>query len=573
MKRSSARLLLILFLLFFLVVIPLLALVGLFSTRMPALEGSVALVADVRGEFPDYTPYFAPSSFFGKREPNMADLLECLRRAGSDGSVETVVLRIYPSGAGVAKCEEISEALLRLREAGKMVIAYSPVLVGHHYLMACAADSLFMPPSGYLVVPGASSRAVFIRGTLDKLGIRPNIHRIGEYKSYAESLTERERSPQSREMAQWLLQDIYGRFVFGVADRRGVEPGTVEGWIERGLYNPERALDERLIDDVRYWDRITASLEDEGMRIVEMCDYLASSANVYAEALEPKIAVVHVQGEIVMGDSGFDMSSGGTAGSETVIRALRKARDNNSVKAVVLRVDSPGGDAFAGDMISREVELTSAVKPVVVSMSDVAASGGYEVAYRADRIVALPGSITGSIGSITGKLNMRGFYNKIGITKDEMGIGDKALIFSDYRDYSEEEWRVIEEEHWAFYRNWVEDIALHRDMRFGEVDSIARGRVWTGDQALSRGLVDETGGLQRAVEIACEKAGAGDPSRIVLLHLPRPMTFLQSLLSGQFVRGLVSFGAYTMLQDLLGEEDRASIRHELDEGFVPGGLD
>jgi len=573
MKRSSARLLLILFLLFFLVVVPLLALVGLFSTRMPTLEGSVALVADVRGEFPDYPPYFAPSSFFGKREPNMADLLECLRRAESDGRVEAVVLRIYPSGAGVAKCEEISEALQRLREAGKRTIAYSPVLAGHHYRMACAADSIFMPPSGYLVVPGASSSALFVRGTLDKLGIRPNIHRIGEYKSYAETLTERERSPQSREMTLWLLRDIYGRFIFGVADRRGVEPGTVEGWVERGLFNPERALDERLIDDVRYWDAVTDGLESEGMRIVEMRDYLSPSTGVYAGALEPKIAVVHVQGEIVMGDSGFDMSSGGTAGSETIIRALRKARDNASVKAVVLRVDSPGGDAFAGDMISREVELTSAVKPVVVSMSDVAASGGYEVSYRADRIVALPGTITGSIGSITGKLNMRGFYNKIGITKDEIGIGDKALIFSDYRDYSEEEWRVIEEEHWAFYRNWVEDVALHRGMRFGEVDSIARGRVWTGDQALSKGLVDEAGGQQRAVEIACDLAGVEDPSRIVLLHLPRPMTFLQSLLSGQFVRGMVSYSVYTVLRDLLDDEERVSVRHELEEGFVPGGLD
>ena len=573
MKRSSARLLLILFLVFFLVVVPLLALVGLFSTRMPALDGSVALVANVRGEFPDYTPYFAPSAFFGKREPNMADLLECLRRAGNDDRVETVVLKIYPSGAGVAKCEEISGAINRLQAAGKRIIAYSPILSGHHYLMAAAADSIFMPYSGFLAVPGASSRAMFFRGTFDKLGIRPNIHRIGDYKSAAESLTERERTPESREMAQWILQDIYGRFVFGIADRRNVEPGTVEGWIERGLYNPERALDEQLIDDVRYWDLVTASLEEEGMRIVEMCDYLASSTSMYAGVLEPKIAVVHVQGEIVMGDSGFDMAAGGTAGSETIIRALRKARDDNSVKAVVLRVDSPGGNAFAGDMISREVELTSNVKPVVVSMSDVAASGGYEVAYRADRIVALPGSITGSIGSITGKFNMRGFYNKIGITKDEMGIGDKALIFSDYRDFSEAEWRVIEEEHWAFYRNWVEDIALHRNMRFGEVDSMARGRVWTGDQALAKGLIDETGGQYRAVEIACEMAGVEDPSQITLLHLPRPMTFLQSILSGQFVRSIVAYSAHTMLRDFTAEDDRMMLKHELEEGFVPGGLD
>jgi protease-4 len=562
MKRSRARLLLILFLLFFLVIVPFLALIGIVSTRLPSRAGSVAVIADVKGNFPDYTPYFAPASFLGKREPNMTDLLTCIEKVERDDRVEALILKIYPSGAGIAKCEELADALLRLRMKGKRVIAFSPILVGHHYLAACAADSLFMPQSGFLVIPGAVSRAVFMRGMLDKLGIMPNIHRIGDYKSAAESLTETERTPASREMAKWLLEDIYGRFVRDVAGRRGVDPATVEDWIDRGLYGPERALADGLIDGIRYWDEVVGTLQDEEMRIVGMYEYLDASSSAYAGALDPRVAIVHVQGQIIMGDSGLDIMAGATAGSETVSRALRKARENSSVRAVILRVDSPGGDALAGDIISREVELTSQVKPVVVSMSDVAASGGYEIAYRADRIIALPGSITGSIGSITGKLNWRGFYNKIGITKEEMGIGDKALIFSDYRDFSEAEWRVIEEEHWAFYRNWIEDIALYRDMRVGEVDSLARGRVWTGDQAMERRLVDETGGVRLAVEIACQLADIDDPSRVTLVHMPKPMTFLQSILSGGFVRNLIAYQLNAFIGGAL--RPAAMLRHEWD---------
>jgi protease-4 len=558
MKRSRARLLLILFFLFFLVVVPFLALIGIVSTRLPSRAGSVAVIAEVRGDFPDYTPYFAPASFFGKREPNMTDLLTCLDMAERDDRVEALI----PSGAGIAKCEELAQRLLRLRMKGKRVVAFSPVLVGYHYAAACAADSLFMPRSGYLVIPGAASSAVFVRGMLDKLGITPNIHRIGDYKSAAESVTETERTPASREMASWLLEDIYNRFVLDVAGRRGVDPAKVEDWVDRGLYGPERALGDGLIDGIKYWDEVAESFMDEEMHIVDMYRYLDASSSDYAGPLDPKVAIVHVQGQIIMGDSGFDMMAGMTAGSETVMRALRKARENSSIRAVVLRVDSPGGDAFAGDMISREVELTSYVKPVVVSMSDVAASGGYEIAYRADRIVALPGSITGSIGSITGKLNWRGFYNKIGITKDEMGIGDKAFIFSDYRDFSEAEWRVIEEEHWAFYRSWIEDIALYRDMRVGEVDSIARGRVWTGDQAVERKLVDETGGIQLAVEIACQLADIDDPSRVTLVHLPKPMTFLQSILSGEFIQNLAGYEINALIVGALNPGKGGMLMHE-----------
>ena len=188
---------------------------------------------------------------------------------------------------------------------------------------------------------------------------------------------------------------------------------------------------------------------------------------------------------------------------------------------MILRVDSPGGDGIAGDMISREVELTSKEKPVVVSMSDVAASGGYEIAYRADRIIAMPASITGSIGSITGKMNVRGLYNKLGVTKDEIGTGKNSLIYSDYRDFSDDEWALVREEHWAFYRSWIEEIARFREMPVDSIDSLGRGRVWTGTQAVATGLIDGMGGMRSAVSAACELAGIADSSRVVLVHYPQ----------------------------------------------------
>ena len=268
-----------------------------------------------------------------------------------------------------------------------------------------------------------------------------------------------------------------------------------------------------------------------------------------------------------MGESGFDPFGGLTMGSETIIRALRRARNSRRIDAVILRVDSPGGEALASEMISREVAITTREKPVVVSMSDVAASGGYAISYRADSIVALPGSITGSIGSIIGKLNMHGLYDRIGITKDEIGIGDKGLINSNYRDYTAAEWRAIEDEHWAFYRNWIADIARHRNMTVEAVDSLGRGRVWTGAQAVERGLADETGGLERALEVACERAGIDDPSRVVLVHLPERISLIQALLSGRLLDGAIDYVLHEVIRRTVDGHGRIMLRREMPESL------
>ncbi|HEY5132579.1 MAG TPA: signal peptide peptidase SppA [Candidatus Krumholzibacteriaceae bacterium] len=545
MTERSKRLILILFLLVFLVVIPLVAIMT-WGPAVKSIGGNSAVVLEISGEMLEYRPTFTPAFFFGKRELTLTDALTCIDEAARDARVKGLVLKIYPSAAGVAKCEEIEKALDRFKKSHKPVIAFSPVLEGHHYLIACAADSIFMPPAGYVIIPGPSSSAVFVRGALDKLGISPNIHRIEDYKSAAEMYTEKERTKKSRAMTERLLGDIFEKYVADIAAERGCGEDAVLAWIDRGLYSPERAFDSGIIDGVRYWDEIEARFDKKDIRLVDAQDYLRAkrSAGVLGG---PRIAVVHAQGLITMGESCFDPMNGLTMGSETIIAALRTVREDDAVKAVVLRVDSPGGDGLAGDMIAREVELTAKKKPVVVSMSDVAASGGYEISYRADQILAMPGTITGSIGSITGKMNLRGLYNKLGITKDEIGTGRNSLIYSDYSDFSPEEWDLVKEEHWAFYRTWIEEIAGFREMSVDSVDSLGRGRVWTGEEASANGLIDEVGDMNSAVGVACELAGIADSSRAVLVHYPRRVTIFQEILSRNLLEDAASYAIHRAL--------------------------
>lgn len=541
MSRRSKYIILFLFLAVFLVLIPLVAFFHAVKVAIPSGGKRMAVVLELHGSFLEYQPYFSPGMFFGQKEPTLTELLTCIESAGRDRRVESLVLKISQSGAGAAKCEEIREAIHRFREGGKNVLVFSRMMANNHYLMACSADSLFMPPSGYLLLTGASSSAVFLKGTLEKLGISPNIHRIEDYKSAAEMFTEKERTPASKEMVEWLLEDRFSRLVEGIAEERGRDVREVRSWIDRGLFSPRRAVERGLIDGIRYWDQIRDSFEGRGVTLVSAAEYTRSAGSPVSMGYGPKVAVVHAQGTIVSGRSGFDPVGGLLMGSETIAKALRRAREDDRVRAVVMRIDSPGGDGLAGEVISREVELTSREKPVVVSMSDVAASGGYEIAYRADRIIAMPGSLTGSIGSITGKMNYRDFYNKLGITKDETGIGEKALMLSDYRDFTEAEWGVVEEEHWEFYTNWIRDIARFRGMSVGRVDSLAGGRVWSGRQAFERDLVDGLGGLQEAVEVACQLAGVEDSERVALFHYPKRLSLLQLILSGDILVDYISY--------------------------------
>jgi protease-4 len=395
--------------------------------------------------------------------------------------------------------------------------------------LASACDSVFVPPHGKVMLNGLAVDALYFKGLFDKVGVHANVHRIGAYKSAAEPFSRTGMSDAARDNAEWLLDAVWQEFQSAVVADRDIDAAAFEAAVSRGTLQPGEAVEARLVDGVRQRDDVREPFRsgDGADRIVDVASYRKLPEGGLHRA--PKIAVVHARGFILGGRNGFNPVIGTIMGDASVVRDLESAAGDDDIEAIVLRLDSPGGDILASDAIGHAVERARASKPVVVSMVDVAASGGYMIAYRANRIVALPTTITGSIGSITGKLAMRGLYDKLGLRKDFVTRGAYPFLFSDYHEWSAREESLVVRQHWQDYNLWVEDIAAHRDMSAAEVDSLGRGRVWSGEQARAKALVDELGDLHRSVEVAGELAGLGPGEAVRLVHYPKEAGLLDVL--------------------------------------------
>ncbi len=523
------------------------------SSEKPSVENGSYLVMNVQGEIVDYPISDLSAMIFGDEPISHAKLLENLEKAAVDDRVEGVVLRIEPSTLGSAKMKELRDKVDEVRESGKMVYAYSEYMTDRFYYLASACDSIFMPASGYMTFSGPAGTRMFVKNALEKLGINPNVHRIEDYKSAAEMVTRSEMSAESKEMASWIMNDLYAEYITAVAGDRSMTPGDMEGLFKKALFMPDEAMEAGLVDEVLYWDQIEDRLkdpEDEKLKTVSYGSY--SKVERDDVGLKGKtIAIVHGQGLIHGGKSGMDPMWGMTMGAQSVISDLRAVMEDDDVVGVVFRVDSPGGSGGASDAIGRWVKVVESEKPVVVSMGDVAASGGYMVSHRIRPIVASPNTITGSIGSITGKFNMRGLYDKLGVTFDFVTKAPHALIYSDYYDWTEEEREMVAENHWENFNDWVSDIAEHRDMTFEEVDSVARGRVWTGRQALERDLVDKLGGLEVAIAELKEKAGIPKDENVTIVHYPVKKGLMETLMSGNMAASIKAGLVYQLRAYLL----------------------
>jgi protease-4 len=316
---------------------------------------------------------------------------------------------------------------------------------------------------------------------------------------------------------------------------RGLDRPRVEELMQHALFTGEEALEAGLVDGLKYWDELESMLKQE-----KEDELTTLGQGRYAE-VEPgklglkgdrKIAVIHAQGSIMGRKNGVNPLLGLTMGHESIVAEFRRARMDEDVAAIVFRVDSGGGDSLGSDLMGHEVEVTAGVKPVVVSMVNVAASGGYHIAYRSSHIMADHMTITGSIGSINGKFNMKGLYDKLGITWDTQEIGPMALLDSDLRDYTPEEKARMEEDHWAGFNAWLQDVSEHRGMTFEEAEKLAHGRVWTGRQALDNGLIDELGDMARAIEVAMELAEIPAGEKVTVEHFPKKVGMLQAILGG-----------------------------------------
>ncbi len=496
----------------------------------PRLGGPSYLSLDLSGEIPENPPTDI-GNLFERRPPSLRTLVESLERAAEDPKVSGVLVRVSSLPAsGWGQVQELRNAITRFRASGKPAYAHLEFCGNKEYYLATACTKVYAVPTALLDITGLETEVTFFRGTLDKLGVQAQFEGVGKYKNAPNQFTEAGFTEPHREQMEALLDSLYGEYVAGIAQSRGLSAEAVQALVDKGPYDATAAKKAGLVDDLLYRDQLVTRLS--GTTEVKPARYVKRSRGMGFDG-RARIALVYAVGEIIPGESQNSPFGGSFAGSDTVASALRQARQDSSIKAILLRVDSPGGSGTASDVIWREVELARKSKPVVVSMGDMAASGGYYIAMGSDAIVAQPGTITGSIGVFGGKFSLRGLYDKIGLSKEILTRGEHAALFSEYRPWSDAERRHIHAMMVAFYDDFVAKAAKGRRKEKDEVHAVAQGRVWTGAEAKRIGLVDHLGGLDVALAVAKERAKIDKDEDVRLVELPERKGLFETLLERQ----------------------------------------
>jgi protease-4 len=494
-----------------------------------AVSGGGASVADnavlrmkVAGELPEYVRREGLEALFGKEQVTVHQHLVNLQKAAKDPRIKGVLLELGPLSAGFAKVEELRDALVEFKKSGKFVVAYADFLSEKEYALALGADEIVMPKDSFFEFNGLSTDVGHYPGVLEKLGIEMQYFRYGKYKSVSgQQMGLKAFTEPVKEMINDNLALVFTHFVDAVATARKLDPAQVRAFIDEGHLKADWAQEHRLIDTLAYFDELEASLKKRlGTQEKDELKYI--SASRYREVtpsqaglVEGKdtIALIYSVGLIVSGKGGD-----GEQGSEPLIRALKRAVEDHDVKAILFRVDSPGGAGLGCDYVRREIEKAQQKKPVIVSMSDVAASGGYWVSMDATAIVAQPTTATGSIGIFSVIPSLGGLYEKIGLNNETFKVGVHADAIVGARKLTDDEAKAFDADLFASYRRFVELAAKGRKKSFDDMQEVAQGRTWYGSQALERGLVDQLGGFPVALALAKEKAGiaASTPVRVEL---------------------------------------------------------
>jgi protease IV len=504
-----------------LVVVELVSLtVSYFLRRIPLYT-----VLDVRieGDIPERTPPDSLAELTGATT-TVTDIVEALDRARTDRRISGVRVRVGPSTMNMGKMQEIREKIREFNRSGKFSVAYLEFATNGAYYIASSCQTIILLPKSELYLHGLMAETTFFKGALDKLGIVADLYHIGDYKNATNVFTETRFTPAHREATQVLLNDWYGEFLRGVAEGRSLKMQDAESAIRKGPFTSAEALALKLVDRVAY--------ADEAREFVKQKNHGSESRLGLADYLErtertgrSKLAVIYATGTIVPGTSGNGAWGEEVMGSDTIAEQFRRAREDDTVKAVILRVNSPGGSSFSSEAVRRAVEITRRAKPVVVSMSDVAASGGYWIAMSADRIIAEPGTVTGSIGVFTGKLNLLGLFHKLGLTKDYVATTENSTLDWPFQNYTPSQRASVERGMRDIYASFIRGVAEGRHMPLEAVDKIAQGRVWAGERARQLGLVDELGGLDTAIAAAkgLARIPAGEGVALELLPPRKPL--------------------------------------------------
>jgi len=448
----------------------------------------------------------------GDKSIGLNDILANIKKAKTDPDIKGIYLEESDVPIGEATAEEIRNALIDFKKSGKFIVAYSEIYTQGFYYLASVADNVYINPKGIFLLHGFSQEITFLKGALDKLGIEAQIIKVGTYKSAVEPYFLTKMSPANRLQVNSYLGSLYDHFLSGISASRNISRDSLFNYAnELKVRLPEDALKYKLVDGLKYKDEVLADLKQrtgidskDDLKSVELGEYTKSETKKDDSKKESKnrIAVVYASGEINGGDGDDN-----TIGSERVSKALREARQNDNVKAVVFRVNSPGGSSLASDVIWREVMLTKKVKPIIVSMGDYAASGGYYISCAADSIFAEPNTLTGSIGIFAILPNMQKLFNdKLGITFDGVKTGKYADLGNISRPLTPEEKAILQNEVDHGYDDFTKAVAAGRHKTQAYINSIGQGRVWTGEQAIKNGLVDRLGNISDAIKSAAKMA-------------------------------------------------------------------
>jgi protease-4 len=506
----------------------------------PTIRDNSVLVLKISGPLPDFVPEDPVRRLLGGNDQSLTALLTQIRKAKVDKRISAILLDVDMTEAGWGKADEIRDAIADFRTSGKPIYAFMEMGMNKDYYIATACERIYVAPPGDLIINGFAADVMFFRGSLDKLGIYPDVYQIGKYKNAPDQFTRKNMSDAHKEVLNALLDDLYNRYVNAIATARKKSVEDVRALIDTAPLNATQARDAGLIDGANYRDEIEGELkkrlgykDSDNLRLTKAADYRRVEPESLGLDKGERIAVVYATGAIGSGKSDDSPTGSQSTGSDTVAKAIKDAADDRTIKAIVLRVDSPGGSALASDVIWHAIENAKPKKPVVVSMGDVAASGGYYISCGANKIIAEPSTFTGSIGIFAGKPVIKGFYDWLGISNEYVLKGKNAGMFRETEPFSPDERKKFEEMiRSIYYDSFIPKVAKGRNKDAVYVDSIAQGHVWTGAQGKENGLVDEFGGLDRAVEVAKELAHIPADKGTKRVIFPYPRTLFQGLFGG-----------------------------------------
>lgn len=485
----------------------------------PSIASNSALVLHLEGDLPEQPPVDVALPLLQQEQPaTLIETWRTLQQAATDSRIKALVLEPRDLTTGWAKLEELHSDILAFKKSGKPVYAYLRGATMRDYYVATAADSIFMAPEDELDVKGLRAELIYLKGTLDKLGVSMEFEHVGKYKDAPDQYTKTSASPETLEVTNQILDQYYGDIVSVISAGRKKSADEVKRLIDQGPFLGQDALADGLVDGLIFEDEMYGRL-NKAVGEVSRIGGQSYAKAVLANPQGKRIALISEEGDITRGGSDDSLTDTGITASSSV-KLMRDVENDSSIQGVILRIDSPGGDGIASDDILHEAKLLSMKKPMVISMSDLAASGGYFIAMTGDPVIAYPNTLTGSIGVFFGRINLKGLYDKIGLNKQILSRGKFADIDSENGPLTDAERDKLKNEIEIFYKGFVQRVADGRKKPYDQVEPLAQGRVWLGVQAKQNGLIDQIGGLDQALDLVKQRAKIGASEKVALVTYP-----------------------------------------------------